>query len=90
VGWVPPTADQATLVELVQEPGHIARVQAQALTEGLLAQRTVFLEQFEGDEVPGPQAARRSLEGLLSPASEVVVQQGQRLIADLSGDLSHS
>src|ERR1017187_862509 len=91
VGGIAAAGDQPPLLELVEQPDDVARVQAQRLREPLLAGRPVLAEQLQRDEVPGAKAARRhrGLGGAPPDAGEVV-EQGQRLLLNPLFHLRHS
>ncbi len=79
--------DQAALLEVVQQPDDVARVEAQGFGERPLAHGAVLLEQSEGNEVTGTKAARGHgpLCGAPTDAGEVVEQGQQPLLLDCSG-----
>jgi hypothetical protein len=68
------TGDQFALLELVEKSNDVAWIQAQRVSESLLARWSPFAEQLQSNEVTRAEAARleRDLESASTDAGEVL------------------
>jgi len=75
---IAPARYQPALLEVIEQPNDVARVEAQGFGERLLGHRALLLEQPERDEVTRTKATggHGSLSGP-APEAREVVQQGQ-------------
>jgi len=90
VGGIALARDQSPFFELVQQPDDVARIEAQDLTEALLALWPILAQDPERPEVPGSEATRCG--GLGGPAADAsqVIEQRQGLVVHLRRHLGHT
>lgn len=83
VGRIALTGDESAFFELVQQPHDVAGIEAQHVTEALLALWPLFAQDPERPEMPGSEATRRG--GLGGPTADAgqVIEQRKGLVVHL-------
>jgi len=87
VGGITAASYELPLLKLVEQGDNVAGIESQRLGEPLLTRRPFLPEQLQGNEVPGPEAARShgALRSAAPDPSEVLEQRQQSLIFDRLG-----